>query len=316
MTYAEMKAELNTIYENINKNGAPGLDDYEISVILTHAQELLVKGILENDPSASTLPQLITTHIDSSGSTSYSYSWGTTFTVPTTGILKVLNEELIDSHGVAPVTYTIVPITNIEFDIKQSKPYHYPRRRTAWRLPILGTSTEDEEVFASPTTPSVEVFARPGTTLSSYKMRYVRKPRPIIVTDLQTLSPFAMGVVATYTSTAGTGYSVGDVLTLVGGTLPATFRVLALTGSGVASVGMITNGYGMTAGTKETTPVPPSGGSGCQITITIANASTIDGEYSPRDSELDPALHRDILKIASTLAEQYYYDKYGTESDK
>lgn len=306
MTYAEMKAELNTIYENINKNGAPGLDDYEISVILTHAQELLVKGILENDPSASTLPQLITTHIDSSGSTSYSYSWGTTFTVPTTGILKVLNEELIDSHGVAPVTYTIVPITNIEFDIKQSKPYHYPRRRTAWRLPILESST-----------PSVEVFARPGTTLSSYKMRYVRKPRPIIVTDLQTLSPFAMGVVATYTvSTAGSGYSIGDVLTLTTGVLPATFRVLTLSGTGVATVGMITNGYGMTTGAKATTSVPSFIRSGCQITITVANASTIDGEYLPRDSELDPGLHRDILKIASTLAEQYYYDKYGTESDK
>ena len=37
MTTAEFSAELDTIYENINKNGAPGLDGYERSVILTHA---------------------------------------------------------------------------------------------------------------------------------------------------------------------------------------------------------------------------------------------------------------------------------------
>jgi hypothetical protein len=211
MTVTEFGQELDIIYENINKNGAPGLDTYEKSTILTHAQEVLVRSLLSQDISASTLPQLITTYIDETG-TPTGFSWGTVFSLPTNGIYKILNEQVVDSNN---ESYTVTQVTNEEFDIKQSKPYKYPRRRTAYRLGILDI-----------TTPSIEIFGRPDVTLSSYKLRYIRKPLPIIIGNL--------------------------------------------------------------------------------------SGESIDGLFTPRTSELDISLHREIVKIASTLAEQYYYDKYGT----
>lgn len=39
MTAAEMKEAFNVYYNNIDSNVAPGLDDYEISLFLTRAQE-------------------------------------------------------------------------------------------------------------------------------------------------------------------------------------------------------------------------------------------------------------------------------------
>lgn|SRR4030042_813628 len=304
MTTAEFSAELDTIYENLNKNGAPGLDDYERSVILTHAQELFVKEMVKVEPSA--FPQLIETYIDSTPTSSPMYSWGTVFNGVSNGsnkVIQILNEEIIDSND---NVYTVIPLSAVQYDKKQISPYKYPPRRRAWRVESLSSSIN-----------KVEILPRPNITLTDYKVRYVRKPKPIIISDLQTLSPFAMGVVATYTvSTPGTGYSVGDVLTLTTGTSPATFRVLTLSGSTVLTVGVLDKGYGNTAGAKATTSVPSAGRSGCQITITVANASTIDGEYSPQTSELDASWHRDILKIAATLAEQYYYDKYGTDGNK
>jgi hypothetical protein len=310
MTTAEFSAELDTIYENINKNGAPGLDGYERSVILTHAQELLVKESLKLDPSASQFPQLIDTYTTSSPSVATGYSWGTIFPAVSTGgkgLIKMLNEVVIDTVANPDVTYTVIPITQAEFDNKQITPYKYPPRRRAWRIGELTSAGAD----------TVEIFGRPGTTLGTYKVRYVRKPKPIIIEDLQTLSPFALNVVSTYTvSTPGTGYVVGDILTLTVGTLKPTFRVMTVSAGTVLTVAMVTNGYGLTGGANATTSVPSSGRSGCQITITVANASTIDGEYLPQTSELDKGVHRDILKIASGLAEQYYYDKYGTDRDK
>lgn len=169
MTAVEFGKELDVIYENINKNGAPGLDGYEKSVILSNAQEKLVNNILSQDPSASTLPQLIAVYQDGIGAPSV-YSWGTVFTLPTDGIMKVLNERVEDDSN---VSYSVIPISNEEFTISQSKPYRFPRRRTAWRLGVLNATTF-----------SVELFGRPDVTLSTYNLRYVRKPKPIIVETL------------------------------------------------------------------------------------------------------------------------------------
>lgn len=301
MTTAEMSAELDTIYENINKNGAPGLDDYEKSVILTHAQELLVKETLKVDPSATLFPQLITIYESTTPTLNSTFSWGSTFPM-VNNILGILNELLLDSND---VVYTVIPVTASQFDSYQITPYRFPPRRRAWRIGEMQNNVN-----------SVEIFGRPNITLAKYRVRYVKKPRPIILSDLQTLSPFAIGVVSTYTvSNGGTGYSVNDVLTLNIGTSPATFKVLTVNSGVVTSVAVLYKGYGQTDGVKSTTVVPIVG-TGCQITITVANASTIDGEYLPQTSELDSGLHRDILKIAATLAEQYYYDKYGTDGNK
>jgi len=77
----------------------------------------------------------------------------------------------------------------------------------------------------------------------------------------------------------GTGYSVSDTLTLVGGVLtttgsPATFTVATLSGSAVATVTLATAGdYEVFPSNPVLTSVSPSGGTGCTLTVTKANAT-------------------------------------------
>jgi len=211
MNVQEFSAELDVIYENINKNGAPGLDAYEKSVILTHAQELLVKQLLVQEPDANRFPELIIVGSESTlGSGGYESSF--TFKAPS-GIIKILNEKVLDDKG---ETYTVLPISNEQLQTKLSKPYKYPPRRRAWRI---GLNASDIAF--------VEVIARPNVNLLNYEYRYVKKPDPIVIEDI----------------------------------------------------------------------APDS----------------IDGISSITECNLDAGLHRDILKLASGLAEQYYYDKYGNQ---
>lgn len=315
MTYAELGAELDIIYENINKNGAPGLDNYEKSVILTHAEELLVKETLKVDPTATQFPQLIETFNSTSPATSTGFSWGTVFRGvnydKSVKVLKILNETVTSVVAAVSTVYTVIPISQEVFDKNQINPYKYPPTRRAWRISGLVSGLN-----------SVEIFGRPNTPLTSYKVRYVRAPKPIIVGDLTTASPFSLSCISTYAVAAGgTGYSVGDILSVAGGTGgTATFKVLTLSGTGVATILLLNKGFGITASVTKGTSVAPTVGINCTLNITVVDSNTIDGLSAPQTCELDPGLHRDVLKVAASLAEQYYLDKYetadGTTRDK
>jgi hypothetical protein len=172
MNTAEFSAELDIIYENINKNGAPGLDEYEKSVILTHAQETLVKEILRVEPAADRFPELIKTATAApSGNTGFG---GILFPAPT-GILKILNEKCTDGTE----EFTALVISNEQLQTKHSKPYKYPPRRRVWRI-----GASDATAL-----PEIEVYARPNVVLTGFTTRYVAKPQPIILTDLGALTP-------------------------------------------------------------------------------------------------------------------------------
>jgi hypothetical protein len=78
----------------------------------------------------------------------------------------------------------------------------------------------------------------------------------------------------------GTGYSVGDDLTVVGGVgvgTAAVFNVDSLSGSAVATVSLVTAGdYEEVPANDVATTVSPAGGSGCELTVTWQDASTQD----------------------------------------
>lgn len=218
MTTSEFSTELDVIYENINKNGAPGLDEYEKSVVLTHAQELLVKEYLKVNPTGDDFPDLISVHSSSTVNPGDYGTWSYRFPLPTS-YLKILNERVVDAGG---DNLIVLPISNEELQIKKSKAYQYPARRRAWRISSDNSGGQ------------AEIFVRSGFTPTNYYCRYVRKPVPIILTNLAALTPTA----------------------------------------------------------------------------------SIDGIAAVTECELDVGWHRDILKLASGLAEQYYMDKYGTNGNQ
>jgi hypothetical protein len=87
----------------------------------------------------------------------------------------------------------------------------------------------------------------------------------------------------------GTGYSVNDKLTLVGGLgddTAAVFNVDTLSGSAVATVSLDTAGhYAESPGNPVSTTVAPAGGSGCTLTVTWADNDTNFNEAILKSSD-------------------------------
>lgn len=87
--------------------------------------------------------------------------------------------------------YIIVPISYREYDREMSKPYAQPLKKQAWRLfqnNSMGFDFDSELIpkfnitqhFANPSQPGYNV----GDVQLIYKIRYIRRPRPIILENL------------------------------------------------------------------------------------------------------------------------------------
>lgn len=128
----------------------------------------------------------VTAHTDSSmdyyiiNTESYHYSTEPVFTViggeePT----KLKNE------------YIIVPISYKEYDREMSKPYAQPLKKQAWRLfqnNSTGFDFDSELIPRFNIEEQVHDTSEPGYTVGdvtlTYKIRYIRRPRPIILENL------------------------------------------------------------------------------------------------------------------------------------
>lgn len=165
------------------------LDEYEKSTILTEAQDNILKrymyaylnpngqGLDDSEIRQIDFSYLINTmtlDTPTTGFTGYDQR-SIAFTIPQADINKVfiiLNEQLISGQG---YTYRIIPINYQEYDRIMSKPFTLPKKREAWKL-ISDTGN---------TVLTIEIIPNySDTTGSTYKMRYVRYPSPIVTTDL------------------------------------------------------------------------------------------------------------------------------------
>ena len=76
----------------------------------------------------------------------------------------------------------VIPLRYDEYTRLMSKPYKRPLKNQVWRLMNSGT------VNGSAATKTVEIIAGPSESITSYSIRYVRVPAPIIVADLDGLT--------------------------------------------------------------------------------------------------------------------------------
>lgn len=74
-------------------------------------------------------------------------------------------------------TRQVIPISFQEYMRLMSKPFKEPLKRQAWRLITKGGATNKIEIVL----PSTDLTKYP---IRNYVIRYVRKPKPIILTDL------------------------------------------------------------------------------------------------------------------------------------
>lgn len=97
---------------------------------------------------------------------------GTLYQMPSK-VLLILNEQIKGSYNNTVRNYIIVPIHYKEYDRQMFKPYSQPLKKQCWRL----FQNNGSETYN-------ELIPIEGVSIMSYTMRYIRRPRPIILTNL------------------------------------------------------------------------------------------------------------------------------------
>lgn len=189
MTTQEFSNEFDVLYNNIMSNQAPGLDEYEKSVFLTKAQSEILKNYFnprgnkyqEGFDDSEKRQIDFSTLIKAEKPTTYEDRFyvkfddrSQLFRMPS-DILFVLNETALNTIDGVNRLINIVPINFDEYSKIISKPYKQPLKNQGWRL-FQSTGGID---FIS------EIIVKTGSTLTDYKIRYVRRPKPIILTNLE-----------------------------------------------------------------------------------------------------------------------------------
>ena len=189
MTTQEFSNEFDVLYNNIMSNQAPGLDEYEKSVFLTKAQLEILKnyfnpkgnkygqGFDENAKRQIDFSTLITVAKPSQYTPTGDYvkfdDRSQLYKMPQ-NILLMLNETGINTVDGVNRLISIVPMNYEEYARLMSKPWKQPLKNQGWRL-FQSTSGVD---FIS------EIVIKYNSSLADYKIRYVKRPKPIILANL------------------------------------------------------------------------------------------------------------------------------------
>lgn len=189
MTTQEFSNEFDVLYNNIMSNQAPGLDEYEKSVFLTKAQLEILKNYF--NPKGNKYGQ----GFDENAKRQIDFSTLITVTKPTEysplggyvkfddrsqlykmpqDILLMLNETGINTVDGVKRLISIIPMNYEEYARLMSRPWKQPLKNQGWRL-LQSTGGVD---FIS------EVVIKYNSTLTDYKIRYVKRPKPIILANL------------------------------------------------------------------------------------------------------------------------------------
>lgn len=193
MTTQEFSAAFDTLLNSYNSKANFGetssktdivLDEYEKSVFLTQAQDIIIKSYFNKNtnPQGEGIDDSTRRQVDFSslitvkscdketGSTVVKFDTrGSLFKAPD-DLLVILNEQCtINSKS-----YVVVPINYGEYDRLMSKAYNQPLKKQCWRLFHTSGTTLYSELIPNEKT----------TSITAYKVRYVKKPSPIILIDL------------------------------------------------------------------------------------------------------------------------------------
>jgi len=196
MTNQEFRNEFNISYNSIASMSAPSIDDYELSVYLTKAQLEIVKdyydplsnrkqkGFESTEKRRRDLGQLVKDYKTTNTITnSFNIEPEAKFYVIPNDLFLIVNESAkIISEDCYNNTFlkNIKTISHDEYNIQNDNPFEKPNKQIAWRLDI--SNINNVKV--------VEIIS-PYNILGSleYRIRYIKYPKPIIITNLTTAFP-------------------------------------------------------------------------------------------------------------------------------
>lgn len=226
MTVEEMDDMFETLYNNIGSNQAPGLNAYEKSVFLTKAQDEIVKNyfnpkskgnntqdgfdanqkrqidfsmltavfskdndyVTDTDSSTATVSTQDTLPSRPSGG---DIVQSKCFEAPLfdtrsnslcvnlpTDLMMAINEMVKVERGTdkKEVLLQVIPLKFDEYTRLMSKPFKRPLKYQAWRL--INSSVKNK----------ADLIIGPSDTITNYTLRYIKRPTPIIVSDLDGLT--------------------------------------------------------------------------------------------------------------------------------
>ena len=190
MNETELKYRFTVLFDNIMSNAAPGLNDYEISYYLTKGQLELVKdylnpngnkyregvdGSMKRQADFSALIQTVQLAEVTEETIKFDHR-STQYKFPTS-FVAILNDNLVLTKDDTSYMRQVIPLSYAEYTRLMSKPYKEPMKNQAWRL------YDGKDI--------VELITTTGdsTLTKSYTVRYVRYPKPIVVSDLSRINP-------------------------------------------------------------------------------------------------------------------------------
>lgn len=193
MSPSEFKYNFNVLFNNLSNNAAPGMNDYEISSVLTKAQFELVKDYFNPngnkyregfDNSAKrqadfaaiiqtdTLEE-VANPVTRFDSRSVVYKFPIEF-------LALINENVTLVDKDTTFFRQVIPLSDLQYTRLMSKPYKEPLKNHVWRL-LTGQLEKNHQAEL--------IFNTQDATMQrSYTIRYVRVPKPIIVSDLSRIN--------------------------------------------------------------------------------------------------------------------------------
>ena len=179
MTNPEFSIEFDILYNNISSNKAPGLNEYEKSVFLTKSQEQIVTELYsgrnntynsfeETEEQRRYLSNLVYTEslykVD--GSTDNLYDTSYCYELPSDMLFITAEIVKLDNNKIA----SVYPVSQDELTKIIKNPFRGPSKNRVLRLDLNSNL--------------VELVTDTNTNIKDYKIRYIKKPNPIILESL------------------------------------------------------------------------------------------------------------------------------------
>ena len=193
MSVEEMDNMFDVLYNNITSNQAPGLNAYEKSIFLTKGQDEILKnyfnpksrgnntqdgfdGSAKRQIDFSMLTTVEGTDVSGFSTPLFDIRPNTKSIILPSKLMYAINEMVEVTRNNKTVLLQVIPIKFDEYSRLMCKPYKRPLKYQAWRL------TNNNIVNKA------DIVVGPTDVLTKYTIRYIRRPNPIIVSNLDGLS--------------------------------------------------------------------------------------------------------------------------------
>lgn len=196
MNNRELSNEFDLKYNNIRSNQAPGIDEYEKSLFLTIAQEQVIynyinplgnkykDGFEQSEKRRRDISQLVKNKLITSNN--FKINNSSIFSKYQSYLVNLEDEVLFIEHERVKLNNTdivdVLPITHDEFNLQIKNPFRKPKNdsiiKRVWRL----DGDVDNDIIKYDN--SVELILPSDNILTEYNIRYIKKPNPIILVNI------------------------------------------------------------------------------------------------------------------------------------